>query len=782
MTARTKKESVLATPIEDGEELVLTEAEAAEPEPAPAAAAPFVPEPVPAPVPVLHDGAEDLPARPRFGWVAPLVASLLVIAWGGVVGYFLPSVQREGLSPLGLIEFVAAVCVPPALIGILYLMMLRTSSAEARRFGATARAMRAEAASLEATVGALAARIEENRRLLAEQAGALASMGESASERMNTLAQAMSHQVRSVDASTQALREAVIDAERRVEVVLTSLPRAGEELHQIAARADEAGLAAGQRAAALDVQLTALAERGREADAVAGGAAERLAAHIARMEATSETASARLEKVTAEMSTAVDEVLDRAAAGVDEARKGIAAQGEAMLAMLNANQAALDRTGKDHIEALGTSIGAIEEAVTRVSGQLGEQKDRSEALFQSITDALKTADREFAVMHAAGMDRAQGLAASISALTESFDAMGASMRAGEETARGVIGTSDSLLTALDAVAREMDESMPEALDRLDARIAASRKVVADSKPELLALVTAAESTHDAIEAIADVVRQQRDTLAKTQQSLLDTLADGREKADALETIVDDAISTTRRFAEEAAPQLVDALLRVRETSAQAAAHARETLASIVPQAAAALEDAGHDALSRAVDATVRRQLAELAETTEAAVTAATRASERLTQQMLALAETTAAVDRQIDTARAEHEKNDSDNFARRVSLLIEALNSASIDITKVFSAEVTDSAWSAYLKGDRGVFTRRAVRLLDAGEARDIHRLYGEDEGFRDNVNRYIHDFEAMLRQILALRDGSPLGVTLLSSDMGKLYVALAQGIERLRA
>ena len=74
------------------------------------------------------------------------------------------------------------------------------------------------------------------------------------------------------------------------------------------------------------------------------------------------------------------------------------------------------------------------------------------------------------------------------------------------------------------------------------------------------------------------------------------------------------------------------------------------------------------------------------------------------------------------------------------------------------------------------------MRLLDAGEGREIARLYENDPEFREHVNRYIHDFEAMLRQILALRDGSPLGVTLLSSDMGKLYVALAQAIERLRA
>ena len=102
-------------------------------------------------------------------------------------------------------------------------------------------------------------------------------------------------------------------------------------------------------------------------------------------------------------------------------------------------------------------------------------------------------------------------------------------------------------------------------------------------------------------------------------------------------------------------------------------------------------------------------------------------------------------------------------------------------MTKILSNDVTDTAWAAYLKGDRGVFTRRAVRLLDNSDSREIVRHYEEEPEFREQVNRYIHDFESMLRRILADRDGSPLGVTLLSSDMGKLYVALAQAIDRLR-
>ena len=60
--------------------------------------------------------------------------------------------------------------------------------------------------------------------------------------------------------------------------------------------------------------------------------------------------------------------------------------------------------------------------------------------------------------------------------------------------------------------------------------------------------------------------------------------------------------------------------------------------------------------------------------------------------------------------------------------------------------------------------------------------VYEGDGEFRETVNRYIADFEAMLREVLSTRDGNAIAVTLLSSDVGKLYVALAQAIDRLRA
>ena len=60
----------------------------------------------------------------------------------------------------------------------------------------------------------------------------------------------------------------------------------------------------------------------------------------------------------------------------------------------------------------------------------------------------------------------QVLAASISALGGSADAMTEALRTGDETAAAMILRAEQALTAIDGVAREIDETLPEALARL----------------------------------------------------------------------------------------------------------------------------------------------------------------------------------------------------------------------------------------------------------------------------------------------------------------------------
>lgn len=345
---------------------------------------------------------------------------------------------------------------------------------------------------------------------------------------------------------------------------------------------ERAGLSASEHAGALDAQIGALAARGREADAVASGAAQRLAAHIIRMEATSETAGARLEAVTETMSAEVDALLGRTADAVDDARKGIAAQGDAVLAMVRANQVARDGATRASAEAIADRIAGVDSAIAQVARRLEEQRTAGEDILGSLGSGLDQVETRIDTLHHHGVERTQLLAASISALGGSADAMTEALRSGEAMAGRTIGTTESLLIALDAAAREIDETLPDALSRLDRRVADSKAIVVAAKPELLALVTAAESTHDAIEAIAGVIAEQRSVLDRLSNTLLDTLASGRAKADALGQMVDETIDRTNSFSEEAAPRLVEALLRVRETATAAADTARHTLAQVIP--------------------------------------------------------------------------------------------------------------------------------------------------------------------------------------------------------
>ena len=100
---------------------------------------------------------------------------------------------------------------------------------------------------------------------------------------------------------------------------------------------------------------------------------------------------------------------------------------------------------------------------------------------------------------------------------------------------------------------------------------------------------------------------------------------------------------------------------------------------------------------------------------------------------------------------------------------------AAISPDAVVSEESRDSS----IQIGEGTFWSEASASADGTIDTSMYQDFGD---FRETVNRYIHEFEAMLRSVLSTRDGHALAVTLLSSDMGKLYVALAQAIERLRA
>jgi hypothetical protein len=240
-------------------------------------------------------------------------------------------------------------------------------------------------------------------------------------------------------------------------------------------------------------------------------------------------------------------------------------------------------------------------------------------------------------------------------------------------------------------------------------------------------------------------------------------------------------SAAAAAATRAQGELTSAIAALHAASEAAIGDIESRGARSVETVAVQLGERSGEAIERAMRGQIEEIGGKLEQASAHAAGVSREAAVQLRGQLGKIDELVGNLETRVEQARVRASEQVDNDFSRRAALITESLNSNAIDIAKALDSDVSDIAWASYLRGDRGVFTRRAVKLLQAPEAREVTALYQGDRDFHEHVSRYIHDFEAMLRQLLSTRDGHAMGVTLLSSDMGKLYVALAQAIERLR-
>jgi hypothetical protein len=712
-----------------------------------------------------------------------LFAGLLILLglfWLGAAGYAL-TLAWPGANLPAWAGWIATFSAPLILLGLAWLVFGRSSRREAQRFTAAVRAMRRESEALEAVLAITAAKLAENRASLSEESSRLMTLGDEATDRIGRVTGQLARESNELERKAQALDQAAAAARVDIGVLMSDLPRAEEQARAAAEAMKQAGLGAHEQAMALESQLAALAARSREADEAAGGSAQRLGAHLARIESGAGTAAARMIEAAGQMNGVVDQAMERAGEAVDRARHGLEAQGQTMLAMIEQSRAAFEQAGAETTKGLAERLDLAGQKIEMLAGRLATQDQASRTLLGNIGRQVDEIGKLIVLLGEHGDAQGARLGETMGGLRASAEALRQEIAHGDGQAEALTGRTEALGAALAAVTRQLREEMPPAMAGIEIqaeRTAAAAKAVTG---EMAAMREAAEGAAERTAATEASIARQRESLDALFAALRDGVRDAEEKLNALTALVGEADGAAAQMIRDTGPELVDALVRVREAAAQAASHAREAIAAVIPESVDALVEATRGAIAEAASTPVKAQLDEIGSASHLALATAKAASERLTRQLLNIGETAAAIEERIAEDRAEREAEDAHALAQRVSLLIDALNSTAIDVSKILSNDAGDAAWAAYLKGDRSVFTRRAVRLLDSGEAREILRHYEEEPEFRDQVNRYIADFEGLLRRVLDAGDGSALGITLLSSDMGKLYVALAQAIERLR-
>ena len=580
----------------------------------------------------------------------------------------------------------------------------------------------------------------------------------------------------------------------------------------------------------------ALATFNREAEDMARISGERFTAldeaHAANREAFDSHEGEALEAMRARAAKlSADLAAHRAALEAAEA-KSIAAHGERIGALTRESRAVRDAITND-TNALAN---LASERHVALSGLAEQHRAVVEEQLAAMDRALGT---RHATLASIEIEAAEALERRVAAFEASIQAMRRSQRDHAAALATECDRVNERVAAFSTAIRETGEEGRQGAERIDtalttlhARLEHSRKVFVGTDAEIARLTNGAVRVLELIRAasehtakdIPDAVRNAEQALAgiegrvdalgrnigvagETGRALSGNVEASRAGVVAAQAELDALHEALRDHTAKSAALSAELVKGLAEARTASAALLDETDARLTP-AFARLADAARDsgkALRDAADHEIDGVSQRLGETASAAVVkvlqgraaelisrledAIDRATDASRDSTIAMRDQLAKVDElagnlesRVARARERALEQVDNDFARRAALITESLNSNAIDIAKALSTDVSETAWGSYLRGDRGIFTRRAVSLLENGDARSIHQLYETEPEFREHVNRYVHDFEAMLRQMLSTRDGNSLGVTLLSSDMGKLYVALAQGIERLRA
>ncbi|NUT01271.1 MAG: hypothetical protein HOP96_09870, partial [Sphingomonas sp.] len=380
-----------------------------------------------------------------------------------------------------------------------------------------------------------------------------------------------------------------------------------------------------------------------------------------------------------------------------------------------------------------------------------------------------------------GDERANRFLESLTRARTELDTLSAHASSQDDAIGTLSDRTATLRESIERLASEIRDNVGIAIGEAQGNAERLVETAATARPEISWLRDATAETSEKLSATGAEMAQQHERFSALLANVDGGVEDAQSKLAQLASTLAQVEREAASLSAETGPALIASLNQVKEAAAHAADRARETIEAVIPDSAGKLSEEAGQALERVIRETIEERLREVETIATRALDSARSASDRLTGQMITLGQTASALEAHIEQTGKEQREKDSEAFAKRVAILIDSMHSAAIDVGKIMADEFDDKAWNAYLKGNRGIFTSRAVRLIEGSETRAIRAHYETDGEFQRSVNRYIADFESMLRRVLAERDGGMIAVTLMSSDMGKLYAALAQSIDKRR-
>lgn len=572
-----------------------------------------------------------------------------------------------------------------------------------------------------------------------------------------------------------AYREEAQAAEGAGHRLSAEMARLAAEAGQMQAGLASAGDGIGARADSLRAMIDALGEAFHAAGARGGEAAAAVDGALATLSERLSSARAETSALVADLQNHAGRSFESNAQAMAAIEQTVAAQTSAIAAGLSEARATLDRIGGDSAQVMHQRLEQLTADAEALESRLQAQLAATDQLSQSAERSFKLLDSRLELSMRTSGESLDRLGQRLAAVNAETDRVAQPLRDGKEAA----GELESAVAAL-------RESVMQTIDvmgqTLPARTVEASRAAETLTTELTALATAIDAAHQRatglsvpiaesraiVDAATEAFMAQRQSMETAGQALVVELEQARQ-------LIAEVEDQTRDTSLAAATRLVDAMTRVREVANQAAGTMRETLDGVIAEARDSLSLAADEAVKRSFVAPIVEQARQAEVAAAAASETAQAASERAAASLLALATTMKQVEERAGRAQESLEDLVQRDLNASAQLLTDRMGASSVSVATLLGKPMTDADMAAWRRGERSMFGKRAVALLDKAEKRTLQGLIADDPAFAETARRHVAEFEALVARV---GGESGLAQALRHSDSGRIAMILAEAME----
>ena len=155
-------------------------------------------------------------------------------------------------------------------------------------------------------------------------------------------------------------------------------------------------------------------------------------------------------------------------------------------------------------------------------------------------------------------------------------------------------------------------------------------------------------------------------------------------------------------------------------------------------------------------------------------------NELFNKQLKVLIETSDKADTKLASLQKKYEGIKVDTFLKDASFIIEKLETAAVDINRIFNPDAEEELWKKYYNGDTAAFVRHLSKSMSKSQILSIRSEFEKNLEFRNIVTKYLSEFETLVSKARENERSGILLSVISGADIGKLYYILARSLDKL--